>query len=399
MRGGLGRVAVALAVMLGWCAACAECVQATELPTYEITGTLSLSPPQVRGTVQVTFTNHSAAALGDLVLLLFPNRFAVPDTGVNDVNRPFVYPYQDFVPGWMNVSEVRVQGQLAAVKPLTALPAGWALRVALPAPVVPGVELTVSVGFETVIPTRFGTFGEYDDMLTAVGGWYPYLAELRPDGSWAVDAPPTLADFDVQLAVSPDLDVLLNGQYFPRPAAPLAATVSGVHYLSLVAAPEFLREVIDGDGGRIVFFHRPDLRTQRLSPGADFSEIRSETLRRIVDERPPAVPGPAGDIVVVGAPLRLDLTAAGEGMVLVSDRALKVLWLIRPFHEVQLAQAFYAEMLRPSLSRRESAGDYPWVSEGLSYQMAQRYREREYAENRSVQEWIELFNIFSIVDR
>ncbi|HJZ96088.1 MAG TPA: hypothetical protein VKE70_06255 [Candidatus Solibacter sp.] len=86
-------------------------------------------------------------------------------------------------------------------------------------------------------------------------------------------------------------------------------------------------------------------------------------------------------------------------MVLVSDRALKVLWLIRPFHEVELAQAFYAEMLRPSLSRRESAGDYPWVSEGLSYQMAQRYREREYAENRSVQEWIELFNIFSIVDR
>src|SRR5262249_49196693 len=99
MRGGLGRVAVAFAVMLGWRAVRAECVQAAELPTYEITGTLSWSPPQVRGTVQVAFTNRSTAALRDVVLLLFPNRFAVPDTGVNDVNRPFVYPYQDFVPG------------------------------------------------------------------------------------------------------------------------------------------------------------------------------------------------------------------------------------------------------------------------------------------------------------
>jgi hypothetical protein len=385
--------------VLLWCCAAASSApaQPVELPRYHITASVGLNAPQVRGTVETTVVNHSAVPVSDVVLLLFPNRFAVPDAGVNDFNRPFVYPRQDFVAGWMEVPEVRVGGR--PVEARAEAPAGCVLRVKLPSPLPPGAAATVGARFETSFPHRFGTFGEFDDMLTGLGGWYPTLAALRPDGAWAVDELPALADFEVELAVSPELDLLLNGQYFPRPHPLLRTAVRGVHYLTLVATPVLLREEIDAGAVRLVFFRRPPARAQRTSPGPSWLELLRLTLRDIIERRPPGVPAPAEPLVLVEVPLRLDLTAPGEGMVVLSDRSLKVLWLLRPFHEVQLAQAVYAELLRAGLARRESARDFPWVSEGLGHELARAYNGSAHAGTRSVQEWIELFNIFAIVDR
>jgi len=198
-------------------------------PHHRLDVTLSRTAPHIRGTVETTFTNRGAHSVDALVFVLFANRFATPDTGVTDVNRPFVYPYEEFDPGSMTVQDVLIDGALARVAALTqpGVPDGCLLRVALPRPLAPGATAAVRVSFETTVPTRFGSFGRFEGMLTAVGGWYPSLAAPRPDGTWEVHGLPELADFDVRLRVEPELAVVLNGQEFGHPDSPIHAEVRG----------------------------------------------------------------------------------------------------------------------------------------------------------------------------
>ena len=388
-----------LVVVLAYSVAAASSPAST-LPHHRVEATVSRTAPQIRGTVETTVTNRSTRPLDAVVLVLFANRFARPDAEVTDVNRPFVYPYEEFEPGSMTIREIVVGGAVAASTALSqpGVPEGCLLRVALPAALPPGAAASLRVSFETVVPTRFGSFGTFDGMLTAVGGWYPYVAPWRGDGTAAVDALPDVADFDVELRVDPELEVVLNGRHVAHPTSPIHTDVRGVHYLSLVAAPTLLRDEVDADGTHIVFFRRPPVRHDRRAFGPTQLEITLEALRKVVAARPASVPH-RDDVVVVEAPLRLVLSAPGEGMVVLSDRALEVFPVLRPFHEVQVAQAMYAELLRPYLAPREPPWDHAWVSEGLSYELAQAYRRATQSTVRSVQEWIERFNIFAIVDR
>ena len=222
---------------------------------------------------------------------------------------------------------------------------------------------------------------------------------LGADGTWSIGSAPPLADFDVTLTAAEGLDVILNGRFVPAGAPLLHATVAAVHYLTLVAAPRFLSAETNAGGIAIRYLYRPPPFGMRVSFGPPLPDIVLETLQSIVLLRPPAVPAPPGELLVVAAPLRRDLTANGEGDVIVSDRLLEVQEAVRPFHELQLAQAVYAELLRPQLARRESARDYPWVSEGVSRMMADRYMDAVEPERRSVYDWIDMFNIFAVVDR
>ena len=149
----------------------------------------------------------------------------------------------------------------------------------------------------------------------------------------------------------------------------------------------------------MTLLQHPTRRTSRIVPGPKPTQILLETLRAIVADRPSVLGSIPDTLVVVEAPLRLNLTASAEGAVVVSDRILKVHPLIRPFHELQLAQAVYEESVRVDVARREPVGDFWWVAEGLGSVLARRYAETKRAAARSVYDWIELFNIFAIVDR
>ena len=296
-------------------------------PTYRITATLSRTPPQLRGTVETTVVNTTAQPLRNIVVLLFPNRFATADEAINDANRPYVYPREEFEPGWMTVDEVLVDGQPVSARRTAgvgacycdhgapasrfataphsdptgsgragptvrgpASPDGCVLTLELSTPIQPGEQRGLHMQFTTTVPNRFGTFGEFDAMLTAIGGWYPYVAALSDDGAWATEALPALSDFAVQLAVDPELEVLLSGQYFPRSAVPITATVRAVHYLTLIAAPALLRDTIAVDGMRIVLFHRPLVRTDRRAPGPSQLEITSMPCATSSSNAPPRFP-------------------------------------------------------------------------------------------------------------
>lgn len=392
--GGVGAIAIVV-----FSAPAASELRASELPQYRLRASVSLSAPQIDGTVEVRLVNRSARALAEAVVVLFPNRFSTPDRGINDFNRPYVYPEQDFDPGSMEVLEARDAGTVVPVEPMrqVSVPDGCLMRMPI-TPLPPGGVRILSLRFRTVVPYRFGAFGRFDSQLTLNGGWYPYLATMDSAGTWRPNEPPAVADFDVELVLPEELDLVLNGLSFAHQHL-VNAHVPAVHYLSLVAAPQLLRAETHVDGTRVVFLQRPSRWTSRISPEPEPEQIMLDTLRAILADRPAAVGKLPDEVVVVEAPLRLNLTAPGEGMVLVSDRALKVHWLLRPFHELQLAQALYGELLRPPLMAREPAADYWWVNEGLAYTFGQRFVAQTRPDTRSVQDWIELFNIFAIVDR
>ncbi len=390
--------AVAPLIVLAF-ASRAAAADSAPLAHYQLRASVSLTASQLDGTVEVTFTNTSSQTLHEAVFFLFPNRFSVPDAGVDDFNRPFVYPQEDFDPGGLQVLEASDGGAPTAVDSVrrTGVPDGTVVRVAIAA-LAPGGVRRIALRFQTRVPYRFGTFGHFEQQLTVNGGWYPYLARLGADGTWATDEPPPRADFDVALTFPDALEVVLNGRHFSR--QPLVhVAIPGVHYLSLVAAPRLLRSEVTSGGTRIIVFQRPQQRFSRVSPEPPVVDILLSTLADILARRPAGVPVPPPDMVVVEAPMRLNLAADGEGMALISDRSLRVHWLLRPFHELQLAQSMYGEVLRPGLEATESSADYPWVREGLSRVLAQRFIRQVRPGTRSVQDWIELFNIFAIVDR
>ena len=394
-----GRRLAALLLVLGIAASPAG---ATVLlrPQYRVQATIAAAAPQIEGSVEVAFTNHSSRTLEEAVFLLFANRFSQPDTDLNDFTRPLVYPDQEFDPGGLELLDVLDAGvpTHAVPLPVSGLPSGTFVSVPI-APLPPGATRSLTLDFRTTVPQRFGTFGQVDDQLTAIGGWYPSLVPLGNDGTWAIGSAPPLADYDVALSPSDGLDVILNGRWVPA-GAPLGhATVAAVHYLTLVAAPRFISAETNAGDVTIRYLYRPHALGMRISFGPPLTDIILDTLQSIVLNRPATVPAPPGELLVIAAPLRVDLTANGEGDVIVSDKLLELQANVRPFHELQLAQAVYAELLRSQLARRESARDYPWVSEGVSHQLADRYMNVVEPERRSVYDWIDLFNVFAVVDR
>jgi Omp85 superfamily domain len=390
--------AVAAAIVGGHAVAYAS-ASPDGLARYSLGASLAPDLKRLDGRVEVVLTNGSERTLRDAVFFLFANRFSAPDPGIDDFTRAYVYPREEFEPGGMEVVAAWDGERASRIENVAAakLPAGTVVRMPI-APLAPGASRTLKLDFRTTIPERFGTFGTFEGELTAIGGWYPYLAALDPSGEWRLDAPPSLADFEVELEAPPDQQIVLNGLIF-APGERVRASLRSVHYLSLVAAPDFVRSETEADGVRLVFLHRPARRYFRLSLEPPVTELMLQTLHDAVAERPQALPVPTGDLVVVEAPLRLDLTAPGEGAVVVSDRSLKVHAALRPFHEVQIAQALYAETLRERLAASDAPADYPWLSEGVSRVLARRFFERARPDTRSVRDWIELFNVFAIVDR
>ncbi len=375
---------------------------ATVLPRYEIRATVTRLPPRIAGNVTIHFANSTDHLLDHAVLFLFPNRFSGPelDTGVNDFNRPFVYPEQEFDPGGLRI-EVRdasaANSDLLPQQPVQAahLCAGCAVRVPLLPPLPPGEFRTLSIDFQTTIPYRFGSFGWFDEQLTLAGGWHPMLATLG-GGGWETDSHPPAAQFEVHLDFPESPHVILNGIEAVH-TRHLDTEIDHAHFLTLIAASHFERRTTEVGRTRIELLTPPARRFSRVSGQADPPEQLLETLADAVRHAPAALGTPPDSLLVVQAPLRMQLVAPAEGMLVVSDRAIKVHYLLRPYHERHIARAIYQEWLHRDPQRRRDDDDR-WVTRGTAQTLADRYMGQR-PPVRSVQEWIDQFNTFAIVDR
>jgi len=389
-------------------------------PATRYTIDAGLVPDQrtIAGTVGVRLTNVSRAPLGEIALVLYPNRFREPEPGIDDLTRPYVYPHEELVPGGMTVDFMVLRRDDAA--PATLLDvreeaiAGWPatlLRVRLPSALAPGETATIMTSFRTVLPERFGVFGATADAMVALRGWYPLLAARDPSGAWL--AAPDLGPAEIEGAVrAPGGRTVVVGTAIETAAdadgvslqMPLGAPGRGGALPSggpaILASARWVRHERLVDDTTIVFLELPARHGHMFAPGRPpHATIVLDTLEAIVRARPASVQLPP-TLIVVEAPLRLELTAPSTpGLVVVSDRVLRVDPLLRTFHEGALAAAVYASLVQTTVATRERPVDAPWVTEGVASALADRYLATARPHHRTAYDWIGLFNLFAIVDR
>jgi hypothetical protein len=384
---------------------------------YVVDATLDPAVRTIAGTVEVRFTNATAAPLGEVALVLYPNRFAEPDAGVDDVNRPFVYPREALVVGGMTVEQVEVRIEpprdrrppaeptwVAAGPPRLEAVGGFAatlLRASLPAPLAPGAAATVRTRFRTVLPERYGPFGVADGRVTALDGWFPALPALAADGAWDVAIPPRPAAVKGHLRAPTSYKVFVGETLGSEPPAEsFDFDVPAGSPPTLFAAEDYEGRGRDVDHAIVALAELPARRAFALWPEQPHHERVLDAVERILRERPAGVPLPWKAILIVEAPLRLELTApGGPSLAVISDRLLRVHRLLREFHERELAEAVYAAILWDDIAKRESAADTPWVVEGVSAALADRWLATAHPRHRTVYDWIGLLNVLAIVDR
>ncbi len=363
-------------------------------PQYDIKATVSLDPAIVDGTVSILFTNRSRVTLRDAAVMLFPNRFSA-DNEITDLARPMIHPEEVFDAGGMTLSQVEDDGRPASFVTEAPAVSGTVVRIAI-APLEPGETRRLQMRFRTVVPHRFGGFGEFERQLTLIGGWYPYLAPLGDDGAWRSDRPPPLADFHATITPSSTMHIACAGHFS---TGTLRAFVPAVPYLSLIASPQLLRATRRVGDTTVTLLVRPKRFSHRVVSGPDEPGLIMNAVEEILRHRPAGVAAPSRDLLLIEAPLRLHLIEAGEGMVVFSDRLYQALGPLRAFHEAHLAQGVYRELSRQRLSASERAEDYGWVSEGLSHEMATRYMDGKEPERRRLTDWLNMFDFLAAVDR
>ncbi len=365
-------------------------------PQYNIIASISLEPALVRGTASILFTNTSDRTLRDAAVILFANRFSA-EGELTDLARPMIHPEEEINHGSMLLSEVVDGDRPATWENDPQGRSGTVVRIAI-SPLEPGATRRIRLGFRTEVPRRFGGFGEFERQLTLVGGWYPHLAALGPDGEWQTAGPPPTADFQATIQPESVMVMALNGR-FAAGDRPLRAFVPSVPHLSLVAAPRLLEATRRVGETEVKLLVRPKRFAHRVVPGPDEAALIMDAAQRILENAPAGVGAPPAELMLVEAPLRMHLIESGEGMVVFSDRLFKVLGPLRAFHEAHLAQGIYREVMRPALSAREPSHDYGWVAEGLSHEMATRYMNAKEPDRRLMADWLDMFDFLAAVDR
>lgn len=397
---------------------------ATPLPAYVIDAAFDPAARTITGTVEAHFINTSPAPIRDVALVLFPNRFAVPDSRIDDINRPFVYPRETFVAGGMTVAQVETRvaapppPKRAKGVPVPPAEPAWEtvaaprrdaiaghpdtlLRITLPTPLAPGATATVRARFRTLFPERYGPFGSADGRFTAIDGWFPALPTLAADGTWDTAIPPRPAPVRGDLRAPTGFKVFVGETLGPEPPADrFSFDVPAGSPPTFFAAEDYAAHSRDVDQGIVAFAELPARRAFALWPAEAHHERVLDAVERIIKERPAGVPFTAKALLIVEAPLRLELTAqGGPHLVVVSDRLLRVHKLLREFHERELAQAVYAALVWEPIAARESPTDTPWVVEGVSAALADRWLATAHPHHRTVYDWIGILNVLAIVDR
>ncbi len=375
--------------------------------TYTVDATLDPAARTLTGSVTMRVTNTTRAPLRDVALVLYPNRFATPDPAIDDINRPFVYPREDFVAGGITVERLDVaDGSAWTATPPTRLEAiggfdATLLRVPLATPLAPGATRTLRASFRTLLPERYGVFGTADGRVTALDGWFPTLPTLAADGTWDTATPPRPPGVKGTLRAPRSYKVFVGETLGPEPPAEsFDFDVPPGSPPTLFAAEDYAAHSRDVDHAIVALAELPARRAFRILPGEKHHDRVLDAVERILRERPAGVPLPRKAILIVEAPLRLELTApGGPSLVVISDRTLRVHRLLRDFHERELAQAVYAAILWDEIAKRESPADTPLVVEGVSAALADRWLATAHPRHRTVYDWIGLFNIFAIVDR
>jgi hypothetical protein len=384
---------------------------------YRIDATLDPDESLVEGTVVLTVDD---AAGEELLLWLYPRRFAAEPPQLDERNAWWIYP-SGFDAGDMELTSCTT----AAGDECTPAAGTDAGTVRVPAG--SGTSRQVTLGFRTTIPERFGLFGRVGDMVVLGGGWHPLLAGRAADGSFDPRAPIERADYALRLHVRPGWQLVVDGTGPFRCGEDeslgcrVERETSAAEPPSVVLSPELYERSVDAAGVRVRVLSPDETRDpatyaagegEGLDPATvpDLWSIDrlgwlldriEDSLRSLEEEAllPPADRRPA-EVTMIVAPLRLELAAGISGAVLVSDRAYE-LFPIEPFFQFQDAdvlRAVVAELVRGALAALPLA-EARWTAETLAAGAVERLAERAGEGGRRAEDWLKYGAFLPVIDQ
>lgn len=363
-----------LVALLPWMAS----AQQQDRPSYEIEALVSDGLSRIEGTVKARIPNHGEVPLDRLSLWLYPNVFAQPVAGISDANREYYQPYGKGT-GGISFDTLEVDGRRvqAVEAPARDAPAGTHFQLPLSPPIQPGAVVEVRLHFVTKVPRRLGPFSLSHGVLTALGGWHPYLL---PPAERPLDRRPVPADFQIRLSVPRGHLALIGGV---KPGPDLLVELKAREWADLVVRRSEVQPIRKRGGAVWPLSNRPgeewELTAVPNPPplpsdwvADDLADLLAK-LDRWADAQPGIPVGGQTQLVVI--PLRSEIALATPGIVAVSDRAYSVtpIGFLRRIHGRGIARAYMAHRFLAGARRCETSGMTPQIADGLGALYADRF--------------------------
>jgi hypothetical protein len=193
---------------------------------YTISARLDDAAGLLRGLETIRYRNLDSDTLGSVWLHLYPNALRGRSTTygreLEAMGRFDFSLARERDRGWIAIDLVESGGRVTLISE-TETELGLFLNPPLP----PGESVTISIGFRTKVPSRFGELARSGRSFV-LAHWYPEVAARTPAAGWLVGgyhvfghSPAAFADYHVTLDVAADLDLAVAGSIVDSPTAML----------------------------------------------------------------------------------------------------------------------------------------------------------------------------------
>jgi hypothetical protein len=183
---------------------------------YDISARLDDVAGLIRGSETIRYRNLTPDTLGSIWLHLHPN--ALRDRSTTYAHELEAMGRFDFSlsrasdRGWIEVDWVESGGRVALMSET-----GTELGLFLNPPLSPGESVTVSLGFHTKVPVRYGELARSGRSFV-LAHWYPEVTAHTPGAGWLLGgyhvfghSPSAFANYHVELDAAADLDIAAPG--------------------------------------------------------------------------------------------------------------------------------------------------------------------------------------------
>ncbi|MCC6524793.1 MAG: M1 family metallopeptidase [Polyangiaceae bacterium] len=355
--------------------------------SYTLHAELDAEEHVVRGRGVIRFRNASAAPVEALYLHLYLNAFKARSLFLREATGAFRGGGTPAHAGGIAVERLYARELERELWPAADLHAAGDpddetdARVPLPRPLPPGAELTLDVSWLCTLPDVVARTG-FAGTFHMVAQWFPKLARLEPDGTWAHFAFHRLSefyadfgDYDVTLDVPRGFRVGATGERLEAREEGGRSVVRhaerGVHDFAFAAWDEF--EELTGasdDGVRITVLHPPGER--------ESAEVELATAVRGLAHYGAAYgPYPYATLTVVHPPASAGEAGGMEYPTLITTGGIRAFsWLGVRNLEVVTAHELAHQWFYGLVANDEHR--YPFLDEGLT----------SYATTEALEAWL-----------
>lgn len=221
---------------------------------YRLEATLEPKQHRVRGKLALSFTNSSRAALDRLVFHLYLNAFRDSRSVFMRESGGALRGTRAQGHGQVVLDNLRVAGsdRLGDAAPQLVPDDFTQLSVPLAQPLAPGASVMIEADFSAELPPLFARSGYSGDFF-AVAQWFPKLAKLEPDGSFASfpyhglgEFYADFADYELRLRTPKQFQVAASGELVRESShgddqVERVFRAQRVHDMAFFAAPDYVR--------------------------------------------------------------------------------------------------------------------------------------------------------------